>query len=91
MKKSETIEEFLARGGKIEKIPYVEPENKTEPVRTNPTGGLPSIMSLSDGAHFFGETRKKKPTKDDFVNKVKKTSLPQAVIDSLTQSFKDIK
>lgn len=92
VKKTETIEEFLARGGKIQKVPYQEPEQKEAPIRsTTGNTGLPTIMSLPDGAHFFGETRKKKQTKEDFVNKVNKSNLPQSVIDSLTKSVKDKK
>jgi len=86
----ETMEEFLARGGEIKKVPYQNPEDKKELVRANSTG-LPSIMSLSDGAHFFGETRKKKPTKEDFAKKIGKSNLPQEIIDSLTSSIKEKK
>lgn len=90
IKKVETMEEFLARGGKIQKIEYKTPEAKGDLVRSSAGGtGLPTIMSLSDGAHFFGETRKKKPTKEDFDKKVNKSNLPQDVIDSLTKSIKD--
>ena len=88
MKKVETVEEFLARGGTIEKVPYIEPELKEESIRANTSGGLPVIMTLSDGAHYFGENRKKKQTTEDFADKVKKANLPQSVIDSLTKSIK---
>jgi hypothetical protein len=89
--KAETLDEFLARGGQIERVPYIEPEQKVEPIRANSSGGLPTLMTLPDGAHFFGETRKKKPTKEDFVNKLNKANLPQSVVESLTKSVKDKK
>ena len=88
IQKKETVEEFLARGGQIEQVPYEQPEEEKEQVRSTTTTGLPEIMTLSDGAHFFGETRKKKPTKKDFLDKVKKSNLPQNVIDSLTKNIK---
>lgn len=86
--KKETIEEFLARGGRIQKFECVEPEEKNQPIRSNTTGGLPEIMTLSDGAHYFGETRKKKPTRKDFLKKLEKSNLPKEVIDSLTKNIK---
>lgn len=89
--KAETLDEFLARGGKIEKVPYIEPEQKLDPIRANTSGGLPTMMTLPDGAHFFGESRKKKPTKEDFVNKLNKANLPQSIVESLTESIKDKK
>jgi hypothetical protein len=59
--KKETIEEFLARGGKITKIPEQSVEKGTNVVKPNGTG-LPKIMHLTDGEHYFGITRRKKKT-----------------------------
>lgn len=61
--KKETIEEFIARGGKVEKVDYVEPEAQkhTVPMMKNK---VPEQMDLTKGALFFAEnTRKKKDWK----------------------------
>jgi len=89
VKKTETLEEFQARGGQTTIVPYEEPEEKKHAVR-GVSGGLPAIMSLSDGAHFFGETRKKKKkivTKEESIDKISNSSLPADVMASLKQSI----
>lgn len=59
--KKETIEEFLARGGQITKIPEHSVERGLNIVKPNGTG-LPKMMHLTDGEHYFGITRRKKKT-----------------------------
>ena len=60
------IEEFLAKGGKIEKIPYVDPDNSQTIGSTNKK--VPQIMTLAEGEELFGEKqkRKKKIKEQDF-------------------------
>lgn len=57
--KKETVEEFLARGGEINKVPYKEPEFKARPIPL--ASKVPEQMDLTKGELFFAEdTRKKK-------------------------------
>lgn len=82
--KVETIEEFIARGGKPVILPPQEIENNQQIRLLNV--GLPTLMSLDEGEHFFGETRKKKKkevTKEEFKDKIKNSGLPDSVIQSL--------
>ncbi len=57
--KVETVEEFLARGGKITKIPPAEAKNEDAVVRPTTAHGIHQ-MSLDEGAHYFAEIKKKK-------------------------------
>ena len=63
--KTETIEEFLARGGTIERGCYIEPKRKLIiPVKTNN-----NIESMSDFSDLFGYVPKKsKPINNIFDN-----------------------
>lgn len=88
IKKTETVEEFLARGGKVVVLPPEEPEDNKHVVKPT-AGGLPQLMTLADGEHFFGETRKKKKkqvTTEEFKNKVSNMNLPADVVASLINS-----
>lgn len=87
--RTETIEEFLAKGGEITIVPPEE-EEETKTIVRAISGGLPTIMTLSDGAHFFGETRKKKKkivTKDECADKISNSSLPIDIIASLKKTI----
>jgi hypothetical protein len=55
--KTETIEEFLARGGKPQIIEKVIP-NLSQRVTLNPKNQ--SLMSLDEGAHYFSEIKAKR-------------------------------
>lgn len=55
--KKETVEEFLARGGKIQKIQYNKPETK-ETVGSAPVSGHSSIMTYDAADLYYGEARK---------------------------------
>ncbi len=55
----ETIEQFLARGGVITKLEYIPVEVTEVSVRAT-SGGVPKIMDLPSGAHFFAEVRPSK-------------------------------
>jgi hypothetical protein len=61
--KKETFAEFLARGGKVTKVPSQEHITKSETVRSTVQGGPAVIMSLGEADLFYGEkkTRKTKP------------------------------
>jgi hypothetical protein len=75
--KRETVEEFLARGGKITKCSYKEPELKNKVISTS-NAGPAVILTLSEADLFFGETKvKKKAAKP--VAKVDINMLPEAL------------
>jgi hypothetical protein len=93
-KKAETIEEFLARGGKVNVIPPVvrEDTKHTLPVNTKIDYDL---MSLGEGEFMFGETRKRKVTKpikrvnsDEFTQLVEASGLPQSIVEALKNSVR---
>lgn len=57
----ETIEQYLARGGKVERLEPVVPDFKQKITQTSKQV---SIMDLDEGAHFFSEFKpRKKPKK----------------------------
>ena len=58
----ETIEQYLARGGKVERLDPVVPDFKQ---KISQSAKQVSIMDLDEGAHFFSEfkPRKKKAKK----------------------------
>ena len=88
IKKTETIQEFLERGGKIVVVPPNEPEETKNVVKPT-AGGLPQLLSLDDGAHFFGETKKKKKktiSAEEFKDKASNLNLPKEIIASLIKS-----
>lgn len=73
--KVETVEEFLARGGKITVIPPVphETDNKVHPT----TSAAAPMMSLDEGAHFFSEVKKRQhEKKKDLLKEVDVSKLP---------------
>lgn len=97
MTKKETIEEFLARGGKITTIPEneevrAERSRYDRAVKVNPQFDH-DRMSLGDGEFYFGETRvkKKAPVEkvDDnkFTQLAESSSLPSHVIESLKKAI----
>ena len=77
--KYESIEGFLARGGEIEKIEAVVPEDKGPTVRKL-QHGPPELKTLSEAALLYGEkkkhTRKKKPID---LSKIDKDSIPDSL------------
>jgi len=62
MSKRETVEEFLARGGKITKCPANEPVEEEHKVNPTQTAGA-SMMSLAEGALYYSESKAKKEKK----------------------------
>lgn len=59
MSKKETVEEFLARGGKITQCPAA-PSPSDEEQRTNPTVATnATMMTLAEGALYYAESRAK--------------------------------
>lgn len=74
MSKTETVEEFLARGGKKVVVPAVVPSFKQ---RIGHTGKqVVAIMDLDEGAHYFSEIKPDKKTKPKKSSKTDFSALP---------------
>lgn len=81
--KKETMEEFLARGGKVEKLPYMGSPTKEE-MKLKPGS---SIMSQQDYELYCDEAkppRKKRAEKTSV--KIDRTKLPAELVASLEKS-----
>ncbi len=62
MSQRETLEEYLARGGVITKVPSSFPAEEGN--RVNPTPGAgATMMSLAEGALYYAESKAKKERK----------------------------
>lgn len=60
--KKETVEEFLARGGRITKVQYSQPEIK-ETIGTAPASGHSSLMTYDAADLYYGEAKRSAATK----------------------------
>lgn len=60
MKKTESVAEFLARGGKIQIIPPQTVSIKSEHVRSQKSGGIASILTIDDHDLYHGEKKQSK-------------------------------
>lgn len=76
--KKETIEEYLARGGKIERLPYVD-NAVVEPIRV--TYCSSDIISTEECFIYNGEPNKKKVKNKDL--KIDVTKLPSDLVKNL--------
>lgn len=79
-KKTETIEEFLKRGGSIRRVPEVTREPQVDVIRKT-VSGLPTVfLSLEEADLFHGEARKSsKPKKQKPSSKIDLDALPPAL------------
>lgn len=57
MKKTETLEEYVARGGKITQLPAKSRDPEVDVVRKTVTGPA-NFLSLDEADLFYGEARK---------------------------------
>jgi hypothetical protein len=78
--KIETIEEYLARGGAIERLPYV---NKSIPEPVRVTAGNNVIITMEEGDLYNGEVKKRKKSSKAEI-KIDTSKLPADLIKSLT-------
>jgi hypothetical protein len=78
--KVETVEEFLARGGSIKKLPAGERARQPEVIKkTGPTGPA-TIISMEEADLFHGEVKKNsKPKKSKSSLKIDLDVLPEAL------------
>lgn len=82
-KKNETIEEYIARGGKIEKAPpqeYNEPQHVVRPTQTSS-----NIMPLTEGENYFAEKQTRKKASAEEINKKGKDALSSTALKYLNQ------
>ena len=63
MKKTESISEFLERGGKITIVPEGARANKSDNVKSTTGGGPAVIISMGEADLFYGEQKPKKAKK----------------------------
>jgi hypothetical protein len=77
--KIETVEEYLARGGTIQKLPYVD-KSQAEPIKV--TSGSGSIISMEEGDLYNGEAKKRKKSKKTEI-KADTSKLPADLLKSL--------
>lgn len=77
-KKTETVQEFLARGGKITQLAPKQEEVKGPVIRKlNGSGGVINLMTLAEAELFYGESRAKiKQPKAPKVSKIDISALP---------------
>ena len=62
--KTESIKEFLARGGQIKRVEAVQPTVKVDSIKsTTNTGGAINIMTMDQADLYYGEHRAKKAKK----------------------------
>ena len=85
--KVETIDEFLKRGGKIKRFPYVPPTTKH--VITPTTKQHPQIMSLDEGALFFSEKSKHVSKKFKEMLSNDNSLIPEDLRNKLMKGIKD--
>lgn len=81
IKKTETLEQYLARGGVIQIIPQHEKEKQQDVIRKTVAGEPAVILSLEDASLFYGESSKTKKAK-------KKKSTPTIDINALPEALR---
>lgn len=79
MKKTETISDFLARGGKITKVSYNHPDSIKDSIKSTSGGGPVTILTMDDADLFYGEHKVKKQTKKKVQSIIDISALPEAL------------
>ncbi len=77
--KKETVQEFLARGGQINKVEKLDNRVETTTVNSVNSGGPAIIMSYGEADLFYGEVRSRKPKKMKQREKIDFSVLPEAL------------
>ena len=77
MKKTETIAEFLARGGAITLVPANPPTVKADSIKSTSNGGPVTIMSMDEADLYYGEFKARKPKKP--ATAIDLSALPEAL------------
>lgn len=76
--KKETMAEFLARGGKITKVPTPIPTTKVETIKSTKGGGPATIVTMDEADLYHGESKKKK-VKKKVISTIDISALPEAL------------
>lgn len=76
--KKETVEEFLARGGSIKKIPSNVETESPETIISRSAGGPVTILSMEDAELFYGKGKPLKPKKST-QSRVDMSALPESL------------
>jgi hypothetical protein len=86
--KNETIEEFIARGGKVNVVPAQE---RVVPAHTiTPLGGGPAhLMTLGEGNLYYGEIKPRKMKKAKPISPIDINALPKALRDKYFKELLD--
>jgi len=77
--KTETVAEFLARGGHIVKVPEAELVAIKDNIKSTQGGGVPLMMTMEEADLYHGEKKLKKPKKAKPVPGIDIHSLPEAL------------
>ena len=84
MSKKETIEEFLARGGKITKCdPAPLPDQDSLPKASPAPVATSTMMTLAEGALYYAESRakpKERKKKEDIIESINFSALPASLL-----------
>jgi hypothetical protein len=75
--KTETIDQFLARGGAIQIIPTQPPTAKPESIKSTTAGGPATIITMDEADLYHGEAKPRKSKKK--VNTIDVSALPEAL------------
>ena len=86
--KRETVEEFLARGGEITKVPEYQPEEpKKKEVTCRSTSKMPhKPMHITEGAVYWGESKESKKEPKKFTGNI--DDLPESLVISFREKGK---
>lgn len=88
--KVETVEEYIARGGSINRLPTGETAKQPDVIRKTVTGGPVVIMSLEEADLFYGEARKgSKPKKSKPSLNIDLSALPEALRSKFINKLKE--
>lgn len=88
--KVETVEEYIARGGSIKRLPAGETAKQPDVIRKTVTGGPVVIMSLEEADLFYGEARKNaKPKKQKPSLNIDLSALPEALRSKFINKLKE--
>jgi hypothetical protein len=79
MKKTETIAEFLARGGSIQVIPAAQPKVKAETIKSTTGGGPVVMMSMGEADLYYGESKAKAKKPKKPIERLDLSALPEAL------------
>lgn len=84
MKRTESIADFIARGGSITRVPAPQASTKVESIKSTTGGGPAVIMTMDDADLYYGEHKARKARK-----KAKSTIDLSALPEELRRKYVD--